>query len=82
MSNEMIELVGRAIGLRRAEIMFGSDPTQQISDDRELAKAAIKAMREPTHKMICAALDDWEKQKYCQSYSDSWKAMIDAALKG
>ncbi len=42
------------------------------------ARAAIAAMREPTDKMICAALD--ANDKGTRAYSDWWRAMIDAAL--
>lgn len=44
-----------------------------------LARAAIEAMRQPTDKMICAALDAHDRGK--RGYSDQWNAMIDEALK-
>lgn len=40
----------------------------------EMAKAAIEAMREPTNEMLYKC--SWNDSAY-----DSWKAMIDAALK-
>lgn len=42
------------------------------------AKAAIKAMREPSDKMICRLLDENDKRK--TTISESWNIMIDAAL--
>lgn len=42
---DMIERVARAIAVKRAEIMLGADPTTQTADERQLAIAAIEAMR-------------------------------------
>jgi hypothetical protein len=46
------------------------------NDYVDMARAAIAAMREPTSKMICAALDSTDR-----AYSGWWREMIDAALR-
>jgi hypothetical protein len=46
-----------------------------------LAKAAIKAMREPTKAMICAVLDAHDKAPRTTRVIDDWHIMVDEALK-
>lgn len=45
------------------------------------AKTVLTAMRDPTDKMICAALDDWDRRKGDQTDRHVRQAMIDEALK-
>lgn len=45
---------------------------------REFARAAIQAMREPTWKMKEAGADSYGQGR---SWTGTWQAMIDAALK-
>lgn len=49
--------------------------------EEELARAAIEAMREPTQKMVCAALDRHDKRPNEFGYTEHWKVMIDEALR-
>lgn len=78
----MSEVVNRVAAALTAEF----EP-YRVFDEGEadrLARAAIIAMREPTDKMICAALDDFDNRARVrpgQGYFDAWKAMIDAILK-
>lgn len=48
------------------------------------ARAAIKAMREPTGKMLNAGINNGVDQGFgvgADDYTDVWQAMIDEALK-
>lgn len=80
--NEMIELVARAI----REPLFRNFPDiEYLSSnitEREIAQAAIAAMREPTGPMIKAyirAEDQWKNRSVPPI--TAWQAMIDEALK-
>jgi hypothetical protein len=60
----------------------------KTSDSRELARAAIAAMRKPTDKMIEAAMkpylhgnDDLMNAAFRETIHKYWHAMIDEALK-
>lgn len=50
-----------------------------------MARAAIAATREPTHDMLIAGLQAWEREPVpgedSSDLSPNWRAMIDAALK-
>jgi len=46
--------------------------------DKDLARAAIAAMREPTAAMLEASPIHWDAAPVC----DMWRAMIDAASEG
>jgi molecular chaperone DnaK (HSP70) len=81
--SEMIERVARAL----AENERGADLWDEISNDsdidyigknefRDLARAAIEAMREPTEGMVEAA----NLHESNGVYAD-WQAMIDEALR-
>jgi hypothetical protein len=68
--SEMIEQV--AMALRQVDIAAGAHlPMGEMY--RTAARAAIKAMREPTPAMHDAIVD-------CFSATEAWQAMIDAAL--
>jgi hypothetical protein len=82
--SEMVELVARAM----AEKQRGWDVWDEISDDsdtdyigknefRDLARAAIEAMREPTEMMMDAGHGEILEQ----STLPVWQAMVDEALK-
>jgi len=78
----MVDRVARAIGVREAEIMLGAPPGV-CADTRELARAAIAAMREPTDAMVDAAVEFTSDAPTGRRQSVRvWQAMIDAALKG
>ena len=62
---------------RVALVISGSDdPENILAIHRSRALLAIEAIREPTPDMLDAA-QNWKGQ---QSYTDIWRAMIDAAL--
>ena len=76
MTDSMVERVARAIG----EVVCRG-PVEPRKGWAEAARAAIAAMRKPTHAMMEAG--DWDKY---QGTSESiahitWEYMIDAALK-
>lgn len=79
--SEMVERMARAMAtvlFEDADVYWGLDPipvaVEKFWQDYDpAARAAIKAMREPTEGMISAALDD--------DCRDIWTAMIDEALK-
>lgn len=82
--NEMVERVARAICQERPDAIgpMTCDDGRGVARGKPAwtawendARAAIGAMREPTDKMVCAALDSKER-----AYSGWWRAMIDAAL--
>ena len=73
--SEMVERVAKAIERVNAEttgLMFRDLV-------KEMAIAAIKAMREPTEAMIEASNREWDGRMSHRS-SGAWQAMIDAAL--
>lgn len=70
--SEMIERVAVAIRKVNAETI-GLTYTELT---REMARAAIAAMREPTDAMAFAVDGDWGPQ-----LEDNWRKMIDEALK-
>lgn len=92
--SEVVERVARAI----CASDFDGDETVYDTMSAEMqgnfhinARAAIEAMREPTHRMTVAghsALDDTEHTQTKalgslmgrMAFSDVWRAMIDAAL--
>lgn len=87
----MIERVARAIEAARIPDMGGSSHTSRFStieevaeQYREEARAAIKAMREPTKEMRETAwdheLDPWDNAIYPRHAEANWQMMIDAAL--
>lgn len=71
--SEMIERIAKAI-------MSAENPDSR-DQYAEMARAAFVAMKNPTHEMIGAALDDYDRRGGRQGYTDAWNAMIDAALK-
>ncbi len=71
MSSEMIRRMAAAMEARSAV-----DPV----DIEDIARAALEAMREPTHRMICAVLDLHDSAPRTFRVSEDWRAMIDAAL--
>jgi hypothetical protein len=68
MKNEMVERVAKAIN----EIIYIGD-----SGAKQLARAAIEAMREPTDEMICECNSSLVYEELKLIY----KSMIDVALK-
>ena len=80
--SEMAERV--ALRLRAHEAIGVAIHAEIIDDDnlRDFARAAIEAMREPTKAMENAAykLTDDTDRWACHP-DDSWRAMIDEALK-
>jgi len=85
MSEEMVERVARA--LIDADSTMEGYHESHIEAKRKYACAAIKAMRDPTEEMIAAgrdANDEYASEVApCSSFRalDSWRAMIDEALK-
>jgi len=78
--SEMVEHVARAMADKLSEQQFGSTTPWHDPEFRqnamEVARAAIKAMREPTENMIRAGyLAD------TLALEDAWREMIDEALK-
>jgi len=80
--SEMVERVAEAIRDRRTQADFHAvkDGHWIIDHDKELARAAIEAMREPTLPMVAAAVKrDW-KGETDPTWAEGYRAMIDAAL--
>lgn len=89
MDNEMIERVAESIaqadeqngGLPyAARLAFGKHAKEHLFDQ---AKAAIKAMREPTGKMKTIVTEDMvitDNCYYCGGHIDGWRTMIDSIL--
>lgn len=68
--SEFAERVARVLAERRGGM---------VDDlDRENARAAIKAMREPTNEMLRAFYGNTPTEDWL---GEDWKDMIDAALK-
>ena len=75
--SEMVERVARAIYIAEMGNLNRYDDVMMSEGAREMARAAIEAMRVPTQKMLCAAwMVDHEAYP-----GEEWGAMIDAALK-
>lgn len=84
--DEMIERVARAM-LRKNAYFAGRHSNDEV---RELARAAILAMREPTEAMMRAGEDAISREIYANESDEAelsfngevtaWQAMIDAAL--
>lgn len=75
--SEMIERVALAIS-------GGDDPASILKIHRHRARAAIKAMREPTEAMVTAGAgaEDHEFGVIgLQPATEAWRLMIDEALK-
>jgi hypothetical protein len=85
----MVEKVARAI--YKDESFYGEDPKKvawveggnsfRQDDARQLAYAALLAMREPSEAMIAAATP--ELMKFCRvsnGFCSGWQKAIDAAL--
>lgn len=87
--SEMIERVARAIEIAANEATESSEAgwrEEYCTPDmaRAAARAAIKAMRDPTKEMFRAIPPPYSAQGMVDqpaSYWDAWHAMIDAALK-
>lgn len=73
MASEIIERVAKALEAPMIDMSPGMTPQGRL---RLMARAAIKALREPTAEMLLAA----QEQPGQQSYADVWRAMIDTAL--
>ena len=71
----MSEMVGR-VAVVIAEAIDAA--TAQGDFAKDIARAAIAAMREPTEAMIRAC--DWPNTDRNSSLEDVWRVMIDAAL--
>jgi len=83
--SEMVERVARAI-----HDMHSAGPAYELAADdwRDMARAAIEAMREPTEEMV--ATHDKHVLSYCieedawitpDDAKANWSTMIDEALK-
>ena len=71
MTDDMIERVARSI----TEVLRAKGASSRMMDaGKDAARAAIKAMREPTEAMLKAG------PPFPYMDKDVWKAMIDAAL--
>lgn len=79
MASDMVERVAKALARHEFgdfdETWFGHEAF--MGDYRELARAAIAAMREPTEAMLEAA---FAKTGYRTTAEEHWQLMIDAAL--
>ena len=88
MTDSMVERVARALFEKQqphhagAHVQWNNENEDWCEEDRDgfrdLARAAIAAMREPTEGMLAAGLA--ELLGYGEA-RDVWPAMIDAALK-
>ena len=83
MSESMIKRVADAMAERGV-----NDPglAKAVVDWGDYARAAIKAMREPTREMDGAGYDveglpGWTADRRAETHLNVWRAMIDAALK-
>jgi hypothetical protein len=70
MTDDMIEQVARAM----CDVDGGSQEVD-VQYYRDMARAAIEAMREPTDEMLPAEM-------YEKTFRHIWQKMIGAALKG
>jgi hypothetical protein len=73
----MIERVARAIG----DWDSGRAMVLDANDCRQIARAALEALREPTEGMLlpgAETLPDYDPG--CDDAKNCWQAMIDAAL--
>ncbi len=76
--SEMVERVARALAAAYSDALGAK--TQIVAEDYEAARAAIAAMREPTEGMLDAFYDEpcWGDGPEAR---DTWRAMIDRAMK-
>lgn len=87
MSEDIIERAARAMSGRAAYIMIGADPSQMSADPRELVRAAIATLREPTEDMLDAASRTFPPSAFDNDYERYlnikrvWQAMIGEALR-
>jgi hypothetical protein len=78
--SEMIEIVAKAIEAEKQRGGMAGSWTN-ADENRRLAEAAIRAMREPTPEMVGAAVNHQLAQTLGLTQSrEVWYAMIDAAL--
>lgn len=81
--SEMVERVARAINVLT---MSWSDDDEMVvraqNKVREQARAAIKAMRQPTDGMIAVGVEEWccTPDEPDKDVSSIWRAMATAAL--
>jgi len=78
MDNEMIERVAKELQASMPGLVH-PEAWPWIT----MAKAAIKAMREPTEKMKTLVTDEiviTDKCYYCGGHIEGWRAMIDAVI--
>ena len=82
MSNKMIERVAESIW---SAMIFGDPKEPLVKQDEQIknhyknvAKATIEAMREPTEVMVKAGYDEADGSHL---WREVWKVMIDEALK-
>lgn len=71
----MVERVARALYEVRTLEAYPPQGGPEAASDRDLARAALLAMREPTHSMLHAG--------FCVDatpVNEQWRVMIDAAL--
>ena len=81
--SDMIERVARAL-----HDMHGAGPAYELAADdwRDMARAAIEAMREPTQKMRLAGIAEYSRPDPTPEHESTlifnavWRAMADAAL--
>lgn len=73
-----------AIATREADIMMGADPELQAADPRELARAAIGALRDPPDNILSAPGLPYQGNVShafgLQQRREAWNKMIDAIL--
>jgi hypothetical protein len=75
---EIVECV--ALVLTRAKVGF-DDATVPVDAARVVARAVIAAMREPTGAMVEAGWPHTADPCWEHNVADTWRAMIDAALR-
>lgn len=89
--SEMVERIARTLAARHYAKRFDKPETDEhvlmnVNGNWQIfagqVREVIELMREPTHQMIDAALDDYDRRGGKQGYTDSWNAMLGAALKG
>lgn len=85
--SEIVERVARAIYYSRRggggnwDVLLQQRDGQQIADDwRAMARAAIKAVREPNMAMVDAMCETVGENRDPGPTAAAWYAMIDAAL--
>lgn len=84
---DLVERVAEAIadtihhGLRWPWVPCASSVPIEADDVRDMARAALAAMREPTEAMVVAALRADRGMNSPTTIAGDWRAMIDAALR-